>query len=379
MQGRGYLLNYSQLENIDNAIFLFQQAITEDSSYALAHAGLGEAYWRKYGFTHNVKWVDSAIVSCDQALKLNDLLAPVHITLGIIYRGTGKYQEAVKEFRAALEIDPVNSDAFRELAGAYADQGKFEEVEKTYSRAIELKPNYWANYYELGLFYYQGGEFELANEQFLRVVKLSPLNFKAYRNLCGIYLAMERYAEAREMCKQSIAIQPNYGAYSNLGTLYFINQDFQNAARMLEEALKFNDQYYLIWGNLAFCYDQLPAEQHKATDTFKKAIKMAAEELKVNPNDPIVNSDLASYYSNIRMEEKALQYLNRALELASENVEVMFIAAETYCVLGKTQHSLKYIEMALERGYSPQKIKRSPALTPLHGDSEFQKLLQVKQ
>ena len=48
VQAVGYLAHYDIAENVDKAIELFPQAIREDPRYALAHAGLGEAYWRKY-------------------------------------------------------------------------------------------------------------------------------------------------------------------------------------------------------------------------------------------------------------------------------------------------------------------------------------------
>ena len=47
-EGRGNLLRYEQAEKLETAIGLFQQALQRDPAYALAYAGLGEAYWRQY-------------------------------------------------------------------------------------------------------------------------------------------------------------------------------------------------------------------------------------------------------------------------------------------------------------------------------------------
>ena len=47
LKGRGKLFNYDKAENVNAAIGYFTDAIAIDSTYALAYAGLGEAYLEK--------------------------------------------------------------------------------------------------------------------------------------------------------------------------------------------------------------------------------------------------------------------------------------------------------------------------------------------
>jgi len=97
VQGRGYLQRFEKLENVDQAIALLDRALSEDPAYALAHAALGEAYWRKYDLTKEGQWIDLAREHCARALQIDDRLAQVHVTLGLIDRGTGQ-DEAVPDF-----------------------------------------------------------------------------------------------------------------------------------------------------------------------------------------------------------------------------------------------------------------------------------------
>ena len=53
LQGRGYLRDYQKPESIDSAITVFTKALDQDPDYALALAGLGEAYWQKYRLTRD--------------------------------------------------------------------------------------------------------------------------------------------------------------------------------------------------------------------------------------------------------------------------------------------------------------------------------------
>ncbi|KAA3613347.1 MAG: tetratricopeptide repeat protein [Calditrichaeota bacterium] len=376
IQGRGYLRDFDRLENINMAITLFSRAIEEDSLYALAYSGLGDAYWRKYEETKEVKWIELAQKKCEKAVALNDLLAPVHVTLAILAKGKGQYNLAVTELIRALEIDPVNADAFRELAGTYAKLNKSDKVEETYLKAIELKPGHWENYYELALFYYRKGDYEKAEHQYQFVVKLSPQNYKAVRNLGVIYLLKEQYEKAQIMCERSIAIHPNYGAYANLGLIHFTLNRYEESARMYEKALELNDKYYLNWGNLAISYQMIPAEKDKAKATFLHAIDLAEKQLAINPNNIKCLRSLASYYSALKLFDKTIIYLEKALALAPEDVELMFQAAGRFLEVRDRNKALFYIEKALKNGYSPQKIKQSDSMKSLNKDQDFIALLE---
>ena len=112
LRGLGYLSHYEEERNIDTAIGLFEQALTRDSTYGLAHAGLGEAFWRKYMATRNIEFVDPAKVSCQNALKYSNQDAEVYVTCGMIKNGIGEYEESEKSLKKALEIDPVNAAAY---------------------------------------------------------------------------------------------------------------------------------------------------------------------------------------------------------------------------------------------------------------------------
>ena len=80
-QGLGYLRN-DGIRNIDQAIGLFTKALGKDGNYALAYAGLGEAYAEKYDLTKDPQWVKQAQENGEKAIHQNDHLAQVHSTMG---------------------------------------------------------------------------------------------------------------------------------------------------------------------------------------------------------------------------------------------------------------------------------------------------------
>ena len=151
LNGRGYLQRYELEENVDRAINAFERAVVRDPQYALAFAGLGEAYCRKYGNSMDTKWVTEAIRNGERAVALNARLTPVRVALGMIYRLTGEYENAITELREVLSLDPGSAAAYREIAAAYSRAGMLGEAESAYRTAIELRPRYWGGHYDLGL------------------------------------------------------------------------------------------------------------------------------------------------------------------------------------------------------------------------------------
>ena len=378
VQGRGYLQRYENVENIDKAINLFAQATEFDSLYALAYAGLGESFWRKFEVTKTSNWIELAEKECENAFTLDSLLAPVNVTLGLIYSGTGSYEHAIDHFNRALLNEPSNAAAFRGLAKVYEKLENFKEAEKTFKRAIGLKLDYWAGYNDLGVFYYKRGRYDDAIEQFKMVIELTPDNYRGYNNLGGIYYMLERHEDAREMFENSLKIHKSYNIYSNLGTLYYIEGKYEDAARTYELALELNDNDYLTWGNLAATYFWIHGKKNKAIETYKQAIVMAEERLKVNPKDPDVISNLARYYSDIGNKRKSLKLLGQSLDIAPDNVEVMYRAASIYENLGMRDDALLWIGKAIENGYSRYEIENQPELKQLLADERYQQLLLDK-
>src|SRR6266542_5867311 len=144
----------------------------------LAYAGTGEAYWRLFQETKDESWVPKALEACHRAGELNNELPAVHTTLGLIYQSQGKYDNSVKEFRRALDLDATSDAAYRGLANSYELMGKSAEAETAYHQAIEMRKDYWGGYSALGAFYSSSARYDDAAAQFRRAVELAPENVR---------------------------------------------------------------------------------------------------------------------------------------------------------------------------------------------------------
>ncbi len=378
LQGRGYLaIQNPTIAQIDSAIAMFTRALAKDREYALAHAGLGEAFWQKFVLSKDTQWVDDAIASSESAVNLNDQMAPIHITLGRIHMGTGRYEEAVEDFERALRLDPVSHEAYLELAATYEALNRLERAEAAYRTVIQLKPDYWTGNLDLGFFYASRGRHQDALLQLERTLALQPKGYVAWNNMGALYYFLGQWGEARRMWERSRDIQPSYAALSNLGSLHFMERNYPEAAAMFEKALELDNRDYQVWYNLAAAYNYIPDLRGRALATYHHAIELAEQQRSINPRNPTVLADLADCYAMVGERSKALDLVQEALSRSSETIDIMIRGGAVYEQLGEREMAVEWIHKAFERGLPPSQIEAIPELRQLLTDPRLQKFLST--
>ncbi len=371
LEGEGALQRFERVENLEAAIASFTAAIARDPSYAAAHAGLAEAYFRTWRARKDPQWVSRAEEACARALTLDDQLAAAHVTLGMIRNGTGRPEEAVGELQRALAFEPGNRDAYRELAQAYGALGRPADAEATYRKAIALDPKFWVSYNTLGVFYWEQGRFQDALAQFQKVVALVPDNHWGYNNLGGLHVYLGQPEKARAAFARSITVEPNYAAFANLGTIAFQAGNYDEAATMYRRALDFDTSDYTLWGNLAAAYRWGGGDRSRALPLYQRAATMAAERLAVNPRDASALSDLAAYDAELGKRDEARSLVARALAAAPDDPGMMFQAGVTFERLGDRAKAIEWVGKAVAHAYPRDEVMRAPDLAELRRDSAF--------
>jgi len=374
LQGHGYLRDDG---SVALAVERFERATAIDSNYARAYCGLAKACWLSFEASGDSLFAERAEVSCRRALEIDDGLSPALVVLGVVYNGLGRHEEAIGLYRTALELDPVCWPAYKGIAQAYRSLGEDDEAEATYRKAIEVRPDYWPIREDLGFFYYPLGRYEDAAEVFEELVEMTPGYYMSYNALGAFYYLLGRMDKAQEHFETSFSIRRSFASCLNLGTIYYGEGRYADAASMYEWAVEFDSPYrdYRAWGNLAQAYARVDTLRSKAAENYRIAIEMAEAELKQNPNDPIVTAFLAGYYADVDDGVKARQRISQALKLAPKNPEVVFRCGHAYEKLDEREKALMWIGKAIEYGYAADEVQRDPELEELRRDPRFKLLL----
>ena len=133
--------------------------------------------------------------------------------------------------------------------------GQRDEAEKDFRTAVALDPDDWTARNSLGACYLSLNRLDEAIAEFERMQALAPDNTRAYNNLGSAFLQQERFDKATEMYERSLSLDKNATAYSNLGTALYQQGRYADAARSFEGAVALPGATFLHWFNLgAACY-----------------------------------------------------------------------------------------------------------------------------
>jgi tetratricopeptide (TPR) repeat protein len=129
--------------------------------------------------------------------------AKEHFNKGNLYAADRKFDEAITEYKAAIALDPNNSNTYENLAITYAKAGNYEEGLETMQAAIRLSPDDALKYATLGIIYHADNKLQKALEQYIKSIRLNPGNGEMYYNMAMIYSELGQYESAYRACLQA--------------------------------------------------------------------------------------------------------------------------------------------------------------------------------
>lgn len=196
-------------DNLPKAIAFYEQAIARDPNYALAYAGLANAYVI-LPFWAGVDRVDANAKAKEAAfkgLRLDSNLAEAHLALGKVYFFEIDLAASLREYQRAIELKPNDAAAHHWFGNdTLVALGRIEEAIAEGKRAVELDPLSPVINADLGTTYYYAHRFDESARQLRKTLEIDPTFFYAHHNL-GIALqgsgdltgAIAEYEKAKQL------------------------------------------------------------------------------------------------------------------------------------------------------------------------------------
>ncbi len=311
------------------AITACKKAMEIDPNLANAHYNLGFAY-REEG---NDELAKQEFALYDELLKQEGEYIEIpekptsedidkYITLGDNYFKEGKFDEAITEYKKALEIKP-RDDILNKLGQAHQQKrlaGKSEEQPAkidtfTSKKTLDEMPGLEREQdlsieelYDRGISYYDKGMIDKAIEEFKEVLELDPDDIETHYHLGNAYADKEMFDEAISIYKKVIEKNPEFiDAYLSLSTLYLDMDMVDEAISLCNQAIGANPEDSFLCFHLGEAY--VRNEQYEeAITAFNKAIS-------INPMDPETQYRLAESYYETKQYDLALKHATQAEEL----------------------------------------------------------------
>ena len=305
MKGRFHVLKTIKPET-EIGISYFQQAIEADPNYALAYAGLADAYrgLAVGGEMASAEFMPKAKAAANKAIEIDETLAEAHAILGlIIFWYDWDWNASENQHKRALELDPNSADALQFYAHLLSNTGRHAEALAKIKRAREIDPlNLRINALE-GLYLLHAGKTDEAVARLQKTLELDP-NFRLANMFAArAYIEKGMFDEAVAATRKSrelsaVSSEPiAYGAYalSKSGKL-------AEARAALDELLGWSKTRWVPPYHFALVYNAL-GERDKALDYLEKGfaekdVRMVW--LKVEPK-----------WNNLRNEPRFIELMRR--------------------------------------------------------------------
>ena len=302
MKGR-YFWYKNTASDIRKGIQYFEQAIAQDAKYAIAWAGIADAYGMlgELGVEQPLEVFQKRDAAMKQALELDDRLAEAHLPLARKLAFDDRdWAGSEQEFRRIFELNPRLPEGHRSYGAVLLRMGRFDEAEREIKQAVSLDPlNQFVNSSLATVYYFQHRPDQVI-EQCRKMLEMDAGFYRSYLLLGQAYEQKKMYPQAIEALQKATTL--NRGMRFPLAYVYAASGQRREAERILRESQDPSSKSRVSPVYLAWVYLGL-GEKNQALDWLEKAYADGDGrliEIKVHP-----------FYDSLHAEPRYLKLLSQ--------------------------------------------------------------------
>ena len=268
MKARDYYRRYRYRDN-ENAVELFKKAVELDPDFALAYAGLADAYNQRVStWRVNGKWSDAALEAARKAISIDPDLPEGHKALAFSYSNKGWATKSLESYERALTLRPRYEVAMGNIAVVLHNLGRWDEALIWMTRRLRHAPGNAITYSNIGEVLNNLGYSDEATLWFDKALAAEPYYFDAHKQLAYRELFGGRAEAARKRMADLLIVHPNtVGSLNVAGETELLDGNPERARKFFERALESSQgtslYAHLRMGDLLRRMDkQSEAEQH---------------------------------------------------------------------------------------------------------------------
>ncbi len=319
LRGRSLYFKYKPTAN-DSAIAEFKKAIDIDPEYAMAWAGLGDAYSQGIRLGKKENWLDSSMQAGMMAIKLDSNLAEAYKAVANAYSNKRQYDKAFPYLLKAVEINPGYYQAVGNLGTSYLLNGDLAEALRWEKKAAGMSPKNWIPYQITGWIYRLLADLGNAESWLLKSLELDSTIYDTYELLGYTYVAQGRNQKALELIPKIIAIKDNpTKVFEAAGLVAHFAGDDEIAKKYFQLSIDSNQVYESDRKTLSpVGLGQILLEEGNKIDG-EVYLAHALENYKYEVDNGSMSVDppyyIAVIYAIRNNKEQSLQWLQKAVDM----------------------------------------------------------------
>ena len=305
------VLSWRQCRDYKDVETLWRATIARNPNCWMAYSNLG-SYFAALGYA------DEAIADFRKALEIWPDQSKDHNNLGKALAQKGRTDEAMEEFQTALRISPNDPDTENNIGAAYLQKGQIDDGIAHLRRAVEKGPFRADAHMNLGNAYLQKREFDAAINEYSETLGLSYDHAETHFSIANAFRQKGHLDEAVLHFQLALQLRPDYfNAHNNLGNTFRQQGRIEEAIREYEAALATEPTSVLAQNNLAWL---LATTSDARLRNGTKAVQLAEQAVvATDGNDPVLLHTLAAAYAENRQFDKAVAAAQDALKIAEVN------------------------------------------------------------
>jgi tetratricopeptide (TPR) repeat protein len=230
---------------------------------------LGYYYYRQKDYEKAEETADAALAS-DSAENY-----PWAYTMrGLIARDRGKFDQASRDFRQVVDLDPRFAMGYVNLSGILRLKGELDAAETTARKAIELMPNQHEGFAALALVLLDRGKRDEALAEMDKGVAVNPKDAQGQLALGNLRSRVQQYEQAIDAFQASAKLAPSAAPLIGAASASVELKRQDEALLFLRRATETEPKSSEAW--MAYGYAAQQAHDlKKAEKAFEKSIALA--------------------------------------------------------------------------------------------------------
>ena len=392
LRGNEYASRSWQREEVSTALHFYERAVALDPTFAAAQARLARThlrmYWHFYDRSNNR--LRLAKQAADAAVALAPDLPESHIALGYYYyHGLLDYDRALQEFELARRSQPSNSDLLAAIGYVERRRGRWDESLARFIEALRYDPRSSFRLFDVGDDYFSLWKFPEAEHYLNRAIALSPDWVNPYVYKAWLYVVWRGdMAAGRAVLKDALSrvevsrVAQAIAAGDRVSTS-ILSADSTFAAMLdgvsLSTFRSDTARYHVLKADAAQFRGQTAA-RHAHGDSARVAIEKT---LRGRPDDAKLYAILGLAYAHTGRHADAVRAAERAvalLPISRDAVSGPYLQsdlARVYVAANQPGKAIDVLERLLEvrsSWVSPAELQADPVWAPLRSHPRFQEL-----
>ena len=247
------------------------------------------------------------------------------LDIAAVYMFQKKYPEAIKEYEAALDLDPERFEALKAITQIHTIQGSSQSAFERAERHLTKTKSQGAIYELMGRLKLAAKDYTTGIQLLEKAIERNPELVSAYYTIGSAYAAQGKFDVAIDQYQKVSAKQPKALAPLMMtAILYELKKEPQKANEYYQKILDIDKNYTPAANNLAWNY-----AQHGGN--LDVALTLAQKAREFNPNDPGIADTLGWIYFKKGVHQTALGLLKESNEKYSgQNPTVLYHLSLAY-------------------------------------------------